>query len=92
MFIVLVSNNFDDTKEAYVFNDAEKASDYLRKIWENRYNDEIAAGSAIVEDECYHDECEDHECDFAKIEFETGEQIWFSIIKSSDPECDSNDD
>ena len=80
MYIVVKTHNFDTEMDATVFQSRKDAEDYLQWAWQEYYNEELAAGSDIVENECYH------ESDFAKIEWEDGDQTWFAIVVATSPD------
>lgn len=55
-FAVVSYGNYGAPERCTVFFDYDKASAYLHWLWEIYLNDEIANGSHLVDDECYHED------------------------------------
>lgn len=75
MFIVVINYSFDPEVDVEVFKKYEDAAEYLQKAWEDYYNAELALGSILVEDECYHED------DFAQLKWKRGGMAWFHLIE-----------
>ena len=54
-YVVTITHNFDCDTETVKFTDYRKATAYLHWLWEDYYNNEIAAGSHLDENNCYHE-------------------------------------
>ena len=74
-YVFVKTHSFDPETEATKFTDYRKAAAYLHWYWEDYLNTEIAEGSDLDEDRCYH------ENDFAKVTWDDGEYTEFNVIE-----------
>lgn len=81
-YVVVKTHNFDPETEAAEFTDYSKAIAYLRWMWEDYYNEEIANESYLDEEKCY---CEET---YAKVQWDDGYYIEFNLIKVYEPRED----
>lgn len=77
--IEAITQDLDNAFYCTIFDDYEKAKAYLNWKWEDNYNEEIAAGSDFVPEECYHED------EYAKISMTDGCFTEFILTKVSEP-------
>lgn len=78
-YAVVSYNNFGSPEDCVLFHDYKKACAYLHWYWEDYMNDEIANGSHLVEEHCWH---EDEE---AKITWDDRCEATIVLIRISKP-------
>ena len=74
MFVVTRTYTFDPESRAALFSDKESALCYMRWLWEDYYNEEIAEGGDLNELECYFED------DYARITWHDGDRAEFHMI------------
>ena len=74
-YVVVKTHNFDCETEATKFTDYCKATAYLHWLWEDYYNNEIAAGSHLDEKNCHH------EGEYGKVQWDGGDYTEFHLIE-----------
>ena len=56
-YAVIVTYNFDGTTPVYLFDDYNKATEYLHDLWQEGYNTELAESFVGIDEEnTYHEE------------------------------------
>ena len=79
MFVVVKTHSFDPEKSACSFDYFETAKEYLRWIWEDYYNEQIANGIDMDEYGCFIED------DYARIQWADGDYTEFCIIEVTGP-------
>lgn len=77
-FYVVMTHNFDPDNGIYKFQDEETAKEFLLWLWEDYYNTEIAEGSYLDEDLCYHED------DYAIVKWVDGCYTEFKLVEGTD--------
>ena len=80
MYAVIMVHTFDADTPTVLFEDYDKAKAYLHWLWENYYNTEIAEGSDLNENQCFHED------DYAKVAWADGDATEFILTYTSEPE------
>lgn len=79
-YAVVIVTNFDIETPVYLFNDYEKAKEYLHDIWQEDYNTELAESiRGIDEFATYHEEY------YAKLTWNDGDKIEYILTDVSEP-------
>lgn len=76
---------FDPDSPLVLFDDYDKAKAYLHWLWENAYNTEMAEGSMLIEQKCWHED------ELAKITWSDGDYMEFILTGVSEPNEEFND-
>ena len=76
MYGVIKTNNFDfEDIELNVFDTEEEAVEFLENDWQQYYNIELEESMIpVLKEQCYHED------DFAKVEWENGDQTYWNLI------------
>lgn len=79
-YAVVVRTSFDLETPVYLFDDYEKAKEYLHDLWQKDYNTELAESiRGIDEFATYHEE------DYAKITWNDGDDMEYILTDISEP-------
>ena len=79
-YAVVVRTSFDLEAPVYLFDDYEKAKEYLHDLWQKDYNTELAESiRGIDEFATYHEE------DYAKITWNDGDEMEYILTDISEP-------
>ena len=80
MYYVIEVNSFDADAPLWgPFEEYRKACAFLHWLWEEYYNEEIAEGSLLNENQCFHEE------GYAKVGWLDGDQTEFILTYGSNP-------
>lgn len=78
-FAVVSYTNYGAPERCSIFNDPRKACAYLHWFWEDFLNDEIASGSHLIEDLCWHEDTS------AAITWEDLSEMHIAVIPVENP-------
>lgn len=79
-YAVIVYYSFESDCSAYLLDDYNKAKEYLHDLWQDNYNEELAANiTPIDEIETYHED------DYAQITWIDGDFMQYVLTSVSEP-------
>lgn len=79
-YAVIIKYSFDGDTPVYLFDDYDKAKEYLHDLWQEAYNEELANSVVGVDEENTY-----HEDDVAIIRWEDGDYMEFILTYVSEP-------
>jgi hypothetical protein len=80
MYAVIMVHTFDADTPTVLFEDYDKAKAYLHWLWKEYYNTEIAEGSLLDKEGCFHDD------EYAKVTWTDNEATEFILTYTSEPD------
>ena len=80
MYAVIMIHTFDSDTPTVLFDDYDKAKAYLHWLWEDYYNTELAEGSALNEEMCFHED------EYAKVTWADEDSTDFILTHISEPD------
>lgn len=83
-YAVITIYSFDSDTPTVIFENYDKAKAYLHWLWENYYNTEIAEGSDLNEEQCFH------ENEYAKVMWNDNDTTEFILTYISEPDEEFN--
>ena len=78
-YVVIMVHNFDPEVKTAEFDNYDMAKAYLHWLWEDYYNEEIAVGSELNEEFCYHQD------EYAIVEWLDGDRVEFMLSAVEEP-------
>lgn len=84
MYAVIMVQSFAFDTPTVLFEDYDKAKAYLHWLWEDYYNTEIAEGSYLNEDMCFHSD------EYAKVMWADDDTVDFILTHISEPDTRFN--